>query len=884
MCGTLLAMTTTFSLRDYQSACIEKIFDVFERGVNRPAVVLPTGSGKGHPLDTEIVTPDGLRLWGELALGDKVYSGMGATTEITGIYDRGTLPTYRVAFSDGTSVKVDLDHLWKVSDYNHRRTLQEWRTVSTGEILEYGLRNGRSYRWSIPVEPTFSLETYLPIGPYTLGALIANGYMGSSPVLSTPDEYVISRVMQEHSATRHIVDESEYCPRFSITGIASHVKDLGLNGIRSRDKFIPRMYLESGNSQRLALLNGLMDCDGSSREDRRAVNYHTTSKRLASDVQELVNSLGGTASISIADRIRPYDGFAYQEFTVHILMPSDMPAISTPRKIRSSTPRRTFKPHRKIVSIERVEDCKIRCITVKDESHLYQVTRNRIVTHNTVIFAHMCSRWAEAHPGRILILVHRDELVRQAVNKIRSVSPGMDVGVVKASENDVHAKVIVASVQTIARGTRLEAIEDVSLVIIDEAHHAAAPTYMRTMELLGSFAGLPTVGFTATMVRGDNKKLGDVWQEIVFTRDILWMIRNGYLVDVKGYSVEVEDLDMDDVKRSMGDYQEGALGLALLNSSAADNVADAYEEYTPGQSAILFAPTVQSADMFADRFNDRGIKTETVFGTTSVEDRIDIYRRAASGETKILANNMVLTEGFDMPRISAILNARPTQNVGLYIQMSGRALRPYPGKEYATLLDTTGVARQHSLRGLIDLATSRKAKPVEPGTPLSKAAALWDEEPSWDDSDTEATDLVLTEVDLFQRSHSLWLQTPSGLWFVPAGTHLYVLWPLKSGEYRVIKTNQDNARKAEKLSEDLPLDFAMSVAEGVLADEDPMYSSKAAKWRKGKAMATNAQISYALGLGIESPEIYTKSQLSDMISSAKAGRLLDPLFARRNGQ
>src|SRR4030042_18842 len=208
----------------------------------------------------------------------------------------------------------------------------------------------------------------------------------------------------------------------------------------------------------------------------------------------------------------------------------------------------------------------------------------------TVIFASMASDWILNRTGRVVILVHRDELVRQAVNKVRTIAPHLNVGVIKASENDIDAQVIVASIQTLSRPNRIEQLlyrGPIGLVIVDECHHAAAATYQSTVAALGSFDGKPTAGFTATMVRGDNKKLGDVWQEIVFKRDILWMIKHGYLVDVKGYSVEVKDLDLDDVARSHGDYQEGSLGQALLDSSAGQAVADAYREYTPDESALL---------------------------------------------------------------------------------------------------------------------------------------------------------------------------------------------------------------------------------------------------------------------------------------------------------
>jgi superfamily II DNA or RNA helicase len=500
----------------------------------------------------------------------------------------------------------------------------------------------------------------------------------------------------------------------------------------------------------------------------------------------------------------------------------------------------------------------------------------------TVIFAEMTAQWVASHPGRVLILVHRDELVRQAVAKIKAVAPTLDVGVVKAGENDVNARVIVASVQTLARERRLEQISDVSLIIVDECHHAAAQTYQRILNALGSFNYLPTIGFTATMNRGDSKKLGDTWQGIVFKRDVLWMIKNGYLVDVKGYTVAVDDFELEDVAQSRGDFQEGSLGDALINSSAGEQVVKAYQEYTPGESGILFAPTVAATQMFSDVFNDNGITSEIVLGTTSPEERREIYGRAARRDTIMLVNCMVLTEGFDMPRMSVCVNARPTKHVGLYVQMAGRVLRPFPGKPHATILDVAGVASMHSLSGIVDLAQSRKVKEIEPGKTLSEAATLWDAEPAWNDADQEATELVLTEIDLFQRSHSVWLQTPGGVWFIPTEKRYYVLWPLKSGEYRVIRTaSLYSAAGAKGLTDDLPLDFAMAMAEAAVSDEDPMLCSKSAAWRKGKRNATGPQINYASGLGINNPESYTKSDLSDMISSVKAGMLLDPILAKR---
>src|SRR5690606_17627414 len=111
--------------------------------------------------------------------------------------------------------------------------------------------------------------------------------------------------------------------------------------------------------------------------------------------------------------------------------------------------------------------------TVAAPDHLYLITRNHIVTPNTVTFAHL----VKDHGTKSLVLVHRDELARQAMDKIRSVAPDLNVGLVKAESNETDADVIVASVQTLVNPDRLSQISGVDLVVVDEAHHAAAPSY-----------------------------------------------------------------------------------------------------------------------------------------------------------------------------------------------------------------------------------------------------------------------------------------------------------------------------------------------------------------------------------------------------------------------
>src|SRR6188768_291823 len=197
----------------------------------------------------------------------------------------------------------------------------------------------------------------------------------------------------------------------------------------------------------------------------------------------------------------------------------------------------------------------------------------------TVIFAHLIADWVRANVAkRVIVLVHTDELVQQAYKKIRDTAPALKVGIVKAERNEVTARVIVASVQSLRSAKRRAQIRNVGLIIVDECHHATATTYRN---ILDHYGALPTqfekdlqelsrqkpriqvAGFTATLARGDKAKLSDIWQECTFQRGIAFGIRRGYLLDVRGKRIVVPDLDLSTVKKSGGDYQDASLGNAM---------------------------------------------------------------------------------------------------------------------------------------------------------------------------------------------------------------------------------------------------------------------------------------------------------------------------------
>lgn len=320
---------------------------------------------------------------------------------------------------------------------------------------------------------------------------------------------------------------------------------------------------------------------------------------------------------------------------------------------------------------------------------------------------------AERRGGRTLILAHRDELVQQAAAKVAEVWPTADVGIVKAERDEVTAQVVVASVQTLARESRLErlvaAYEDdrlllghvdpFGLVVVDEAHHAAAESYRRILDRLrvGEDTGPLLLGVTATPDRGDGQGLDDLFDEVVAAYDILWGIRSGFLSDLRGIRVTLDDLDLSAVRVSRGDYQAGDAGRALQDAGSAPAVVRAWQEHAAGRPTLVFTPTVALAAEMAAEFVGAGITAAYVSGETPLDDRRRILADFAAGRISVLANCAVLTEGYDEPSVACVVIARPTKSRALYTQMVGRGTRRHPDKVDCLVLDVVGATAQHSL-------------------------------------------------------------------------------------------------------------------------------------------------------------------------------------------
>lgn len=554
----------------------------------------------------------------------------------------------------------------------------------------------------------------------------------------------------------------------------------------------------------------------------------------------------------------------------------------------------------------------------------------------TVGFAHVAARWVARHERtavnrrRVLVLAHRTELIEQAASKLHDVAPNLRIGVVMGQKNQTLADVVVGSVQTLGGAygeRRLRQLLDVGLVVVDEAHHATAQSYLNVLGPLGCLPDRPqawqsrqggagrahgdavALGVTATMMRGDDAALGEVWQDVVHSRGIAEMISDGFLVRPRGIRVRVDDLDLSKVKKSRGDYSEAALGAAITDSLAPEAVAKAYREHAADRPGILFAPTVASARVMSDALEGAGFTTALVHGEMPADQRRQALADFSAGKVQILCNCMVLTEGTDLPLASCAVIARPTTNAGLYIQMVGRVLRlsPQTGKGDALVLDVVGASQRHALVSPVELfgdelgelerrscdCSDDRIADCPCGAVCSRdcpcgGGSTCGCPKSFEDLDEEQTldgaigdmgvdgPLRSEEVDLFHGSKSAWLRTYGGVWFIPAGHRYIAILPAPAaGEWDVVEMHCETVGKSSWIARGVAdLSYAMAWAEGDVTASERMTAQRESTWRARQPSQNQRWLAQRNGVSVVDGEL--SGEVSNKITVALASRRIDP--------
>jgi superfamily II DNA or RNA helicase len=316
----------------------------------------------------------------------------------------------------------------------------------------------------------------------------------------------------------------------------------------------------------------------------------------------------------------------------------------------------------------------------------------------TVIFSHLPIIKSDSLP--MLVLAHRGELLDQARNKIMASNPNLSVEIEQAERKAGYADVVVASVATLGRNNtpRIMAYPQnyFKSIVIDEAHHAAAPSYRRIIDY---FDCNFILGVTATPQRSDSTRLVDVFEEIVYYKSIQDLIEDKWLCPLVGYRVKT-NTDLSEVEIVNGDYAQAKLEDAVDNPERNASIVAAYFNLAMDEKALVFASGVRHAENLALSFRQASVEAEVIVGTTPQEERNSILARFAEGTLKVVVNVGVLTEGFDEPSVQAIILAKPTRSTLLYTQIVGRGTRLHESKEHCKIIDIADTTRGRKPIGL----------------------------------------------------------------------------------------------------------------------------------------------------------------------------------------
>jgi superfamily II DNA or RNA helicase len=476
----------------------------------------------------------------------------------------------------------------------------------------------------------------------------------------------------------------------------------------------------------------------------------------------------------------------------------------------------------------------------------------------TIVFASLIDRMLR-RGERALVIAHRKELLTQACEKIAHVAPSLHVELEQAenkaskvisgfaaSMRGIDRSVVVASVQTLA-GKRLQkwAPDTFSLIIVDEAHHSTSKAYRDIFEHFGSLrpGGTRLVGVTATPLRSDRVAMGHVFQEITVDYGIRELISLGHLCPVRARKITSE-ISLASVAMSHGDYVAADLERTVDVSERNELVVSAYEEHAPGDRAIVFTAGVNHAHHIAELFRSRGITARSVWGAMDKQARHEALSTYHTGETLVLTNFGVLTEGFDAPDTRCIILARPTKSSLIVTQMIGRGTRLAPGKDFCLVLDIRDATNGKNLCSAASLLGLSLKEQEEPEIKAEEETTPYEEETTVAVAFEAVKDAMQAEeIDLFgslrpdAKMKSLsglqWLKKGEESWVLRCENRKYTVRVDAMGRYAV-------ARDGETIAVESTVESAFKLADHFIRTIHPdhsMFVEMNSKWRKEPASA-----------------------------------------------
>lgn len=747
------------TLRPYQHDACQSTAKALAGGLTRVLLKLPTGchaSGQGI-----LLFSGRIKAVEDIEVGDALM-GPDNTPRLVTSLARGSDEMVRIVPRKGSSWVVNMDHiltLKRTTCQKRPTNMKRRRDCKDGSVVDVSVRDwltwskSRKHVYKLWRQPASFPHHMVLVDPYILGLLLGDGSLKGNFGFSNIDPEPLEAIRQYASANGLRLEQLEP-PREATYTFRSLVKwerspltislrRFGLFPISGDRRFVPDVYKRNDQSVRLGVLAGLIDSDGSSTGG--GFEYSTKSERLAKDVAFIARSVGLAAYIH--PRVtRSQHGTPCDSFRVTISGDCGIVPCRVPRK------RQGARRQKKDVLVTGLH---VEPVGVGDYYGFSLTGDGRYllddftVTHNTgktVLFA----TFPSVHAGwlaqfaqterRMMVIAHREELLDQAADKIQKANPALVVNIEQGDRvASPYADIVIASIQTLSamkfrRLERLLARMVFRIVVVDEAHHAAARTYRAVLARMGflpliekqdadaeieavNFDDVQVmedtlrgwdqtapkdrllVGVTATPNRSDTIGLNCVFQDIVYSYALRDAIADGWLVPPVPFVIET-DTSLDDVKTTAGDFNQKQLAQAVNQAHRNELAVKGWLEYGDRQPTLCFTVDVAHAHAMADLFQTVGVRAVALSGETPKEDRRVLLRQYQDRQVDLIANCMVLTEGTDLPLTGCILHCKPTKSATLYEQMTGRGLRLFDQKTRCVIIDVVDVARRHSLQTL----------------------------------------------------------------------------------------------------------------------------------------------------------------------------------------
>jgi ATP-dependent DNA helicase RecG len=415
------------------------------------------GSGKAQPLDAKVLTPTGFKLMGDVQPGDEVIAADGEITVVTGVFPQGERDVYRVVLSDGRSVECDLDHLWAVNTTVRRDRGNPLKVLTLREIRDDLCTSNGASKWHLPtvVAPELDNATERKLDPYLLGLLLGDGSLLNGRVgFSTADAELVAAVTAALPKGAHLVKPTwarEYdwfingCRR-GTNPVLNALREFGAYGHTARDKFVPHCYLVAPVKDRHALLQGLLDTDGTINSKQGSnVSFVSASPALADNVAWLAESLGGTG------RVRPVVKAGKTYHAVSLRLPNEFSPFRLKRKADLVKVRTKYvAPVRAIRAVEHIGRKPVQCISIAHPDQLY-VTDHFVVTHNTLVALRAMLQTVDAGK-QAAMLAPTEVLAAQHARSLRDMLGDLaEAGQLGGAETATRVTLLTGSMNTAQR-------------------------------------------------------------------------------------------------------------------------------------------------------------------------------------------------------------------------------------------------------------------------------------------------------------------------------------------------------------------------------------------------------------------------------------------------